>query len=125
MRPSTSRAIRPAFSNALICLETAGSDMRNGAASSETETAPALSLVRILRRVGSASAANTRSNAGAARFGGKLTIELTISQRALASQDFDVSRFWPTIKVGPTESVGPTGGPKEAATKDKRFLVYL
>ena len=53
--------------------------MRNGAASSETVVGPASNLVRIRRRVGSASAAKIRSSAGAdVRAGGKLTIGLTI-----------------------------------------------
>ena len=48
-----------------MCLEIAASDIACGAASSPTVRSPANSAVRIARRVGSASAAKTRSRSGA------------------------------------------------------------
>src|SRR2546428_11080686 len=47
----------PARSSTLRCLETAGSVISNGSASSVTEASPEARRARIARRVGSASAA--------------------------------------------------------------------
>ncbi len=64
VRPSLRRAISPASSSTRRCLETAGSVIRNGSASSVTEdSGAAASLARIARRVGSERAPNVASRA--------------------------------------------------------------
>ena len=54
---SRPRAIRPARSSTLRCLEMAGRLISNGSASSVTDVSPSASRARMARRVGSASAA--------------------------------------------------------------------
>ena len=54
---SRPRAMRPARSSTLRCLEMAGRLISNGSASSVTEVSPTASRARMARRVGSASAA--------------------------------------------------------------------
>src|SRR5712692_10016346 len=58
--------MRPAFCSTLRCREIAGWDTWNGSASSATVASPSVSRVRIARRVGSASAPNTRLSWSAA-----------------------------------------------------------
>ena len=59
IRPSLLRATSFASSSTRRCFMNPGSDISCGAASSETASSPPLSDSRILRRVGSASAAKT------------------------------------------------------------------
>src|SRR5215472_13163565 len=56
------RAIRPARSSTLRCLETAGRLIAKGLASSVTEVSPKASRARMARRVGSESAAKAVSS---------------------------------------------------------------
>jgi len=62
--PSFDRSIRPAFSRTRRCFMKPGSDMPEGAASSLTARLPPASESSTPRRVGSASAENTRSSTG-------------------------------------------------------------
>lgn len=66
VRPVLVRVIRPASDSTSRCFITAGSDTGNGCASSLMETpSRSFSCASSARRVGSASAANVRSSAGA------------------------------------------------------------
>ena len=65
-RPSFERATRPASSSTRRCFMKPGSDMPCGSASSETAWLPRPSASSTPRRVGSASAPNTRSRTGSA-----------------------------------------------------------
>ena len=56
-RPAFACPTSPAAARMWMCLEIAASDISNGRASSPTVRSPAMSSVRIARRVGSASAA--------------------------------------------------------------------
>ena len=60
---SRRREMRPLRSSTLRCLETAGSDMAKGAASSLTVASPRASRLTMARRVGSARAAKAASSA--------------------------------------------------------------
>src|SRR5207237_9588761 len=62
------RAISPARSSTLRCLETAWTLIGNGSASSFTDASPSTSRARIARRVGSASAAKVAGRGSAALF---------------------------------------------------------
>ena len=58
--PLAEREISAAPSSTLRCRDTAGIEIGSGAVSSVTVASPRVSSARIARRVGSASAANTR-----------------------------------------------------------------
>jgi hypothetical protein len=77
-RPAFSRAMRPASSSTRRCFRKPGSDMPAGAASSLTAQLPPESASSTPRRVGSASAPNTRSRLALSY----LTIRFTIYARA-------------------------------------------
>ena len=78
-RPSFERSIRPASSSTRRCFMKPGNDMPCGAASSLTPRLPPESESSTPRRVGSASAENTRSRTGASY----LTIRFSINQHGL------------------------------------------
>ena len=86
--PSFERSMRPASSSTRRCFMKPGSDMPCGAASSLTPRLPPASESSTPRRVGSASALNTRSRTGASY----LTIRFSIKQAAnlVKSQSDDV-----------------------------------
>ena len=69
---AASGATRPARARMWRCLEIAASDIACGSARSPTVRSPSSSAVRIARRVGSASAAKTRSRSVATRPSGVL-----------------------------------------------------
>ena len=78
--PSLERAISPASASTRRCFMKPGSDMSCGAASSETaRSPPPLSLWRMPRRVGSASAANTASSCRSS-----VSLSLTMTMPAMS-----------------------------------------
>src|SRR5438874_4047324 len=76
-RPYRWRVTRPTFSRIRRCLEIAGRDTANGAASCPTDARPSARRATIARRVGSASAEKTASSGCAC----ELTIWLTLEQK--------------------------------------------
>ncbi len=77
-RPSLARVTRPASCSTRRCFMNPGKDMPCGAASSPTERLPRSSVCSTLRRVGSASAANTAFKTSSSY----LTIWLSICRTA-------------------------------------------